>query len=74
MKKYPEEEVDAKDIPWTKFKIIVPTQEDKQELMDSFEHFHDEGYDPELITPNQLAHEYINGSNIEVNPKLFITL
>jgi len=30
-------------IVWTKFKIIVPTEQDKQEIVDAFRHFHDEG-------------------------------
>lgn len=27
-------------IDWTKYKIIVPTEKDKKELMEAFEHIH----------------------------------
>lgn len=58
-------------IDWTRYKIIVPTEEDRKELLDAFKHFHDSGFDSELITANQLAHEYLDGSNILVAEKLF---
>jgi len=64
-------------IKWLKYKIIVPTEEDRQELMDAFEHFHDEGYDSDIIAANQLAHEYLNmernesQNNILVDPELY---
>jgi hypothetical protein len=58
-------------VDWTKYKIIVPTKKDKEELMEAFHHFHDEGYDSDLITCNGLAHEYLNGNNILVNEKVF---
>ena len=59
------------NINWTKYKIIVPTEEDKQEIMSAMQTFHDEGYDPELITCNQMAHEYVEGHNIIVDKELF---
>jgi hypothetical protein len=40
---------------------------DKKELMESFKHFHDEGYNSDFITCNQLAHEYSEGINIIVD-------
>lgn len=63
MKKYGD--IDIKDIPWTKYKIIVPTEEDRQELMMAFRHIHDSDVDTENIVVNQLAHEYgpDNGKN-----------
>ena len=51
------EEMDS--IRWTKYKIVVPTEEDREEIMEALEHFHDEGYDSDFITANQLAHEYL---------------
>ncbi len=54
-------------IPWVKYKIIVPTQKDKSELIQAFKHFHDSEIDTEYIVVNQLAHEYIEGSNIIVD-------
>ena len=62
---------ELKKVKWTKYKIIVPTQEDKLELMNSFEHFHNEGFDSNFITVNQLAHEYLHGENIIVNKDLY---
>jgi len=58
-------------VEWTKYKIIVPTIRDKQEIMESFKYFHDEGYDPDFISCNQLVHEYLNGDNIIVDEKAF---
>lgn len=58
-------------IKWTSYKIIVPTEEDKQELMESFEHIHYSDVDSDYITVNSLMHEYLYGSNIIVDEKLF---
>jgi hypothetical protein len=62
---------EMKLVEWTRYKIIVPTKKDKEELMESFEHFHDEGYDSDFVSCNQLAHEYLNGDNIIVSEKVF---
>lgn len=45
--------------PWTKYKIIVPTIEDKLELEEAFEHIHYSDVDAENISVNQLIHEYL---------------
>jgi len=58
MKKYSDYK-DIKDVNWTKYKIVVPTQEDKLELEKAFEHFHYSDIDTEYVTVNQLAHEYL---------------
>jgi hypothetical protein len=47
-----------KKVEWTKYKIVVPTEKDRLELMDAFEHFHDSEIDTDYVTVNQLAHEY----------------
>jgi len=57
---YPENET-----PWTKYKIVVPTEEDRQELMKGFEHFHYSDVDTENIVVNQLIHEYLDEERIE---------
>ena len=69
---------DIKKVKWTRYKIIVPTKEDKEELMEAFEHFHDSDIDTDFVTVNQLAHEYLDFSrgekynnNIIVNKKLY---
>jgi len=65
-------------IVWAKYKIIVPTEEDRQELMQAFEHFHDSDIDTEYVAVNQLCHEYLDATrekgavnNIIVDKDLF---
>ena len=55
MKKYNESE----ETHWTKYKIVVPTEEDKLELEMAFEHLHDTDCDTECVAVNQLIHEYL---------------
>jgi len=66
-------EEEMKKVEWTKFKIVVPTEEDKQEIMDAFHHFHNSNIDTEFVTVNQLAHQYLDddGMNIVVNKELY---
>lgn len=68
-------------IDWTKYKIIVPTEKDKKDLMSAFKHIHYSDIDTDFITVNQLAHEYLNdevadgtSNNIIVDPELFKSL
>lgn len=68
-------------IAWTKYKIIVPTEKDKKDLMEAFEHIHYSDIDTDYITVNQLAHEYLNeevaegtSNNIIVDSELFKSL
>lgn len=58
-------------VEWTKYKIIVPTEEDKKELMEAFEHFHYSEIDTDFIAVNQLAHEYQDHNSIIVDKELF---
>jgi len=76
MKKYKDYE-DGK-WPWTKYKIIVPTEDDRQELMEAFEHLHYSDVDTDNIAVNQLIHEYRDSevaddtwNNIIVDPELY---
>ena len=46
-------------VKWTKYKIVVPTLEDKLELEKAFEHIHYSDIDTDNIAANQLAHEYL---------------
>ncbi len=77
MKKYKDYN-NIKDVEWTKYKIIVPTEKDRMELMEAFKHFHDSDIDTDNIPVNQLAHEYLSEENLEgahnniiVDKKLF---
>jgi len=77
MRKYKDYK-NIKDVEWTKYKIVVPTQKDREELMEAFKHFHDSDIDTENISVNQLAHEYLTEEDLEgarnniiVDKKLF---
>ncbi len=50
---------ELKNVRWTKYKIVVPTLEDKEELEKAFEHIHHSDIDTDNIVVNQLAHEYL---------------
>lgn len=65
---------------WTNYKIVVPTEEDKKELEEAFEHLHYTDCDTDNVAVNQLIHEYItpertgnpeSKNNIIVNKELF---
>lgn len=58
-------------IDWTKYKIVVPRDEDKKEIMDAFSHIHDSDIDTDFVTVNQLVHEYLTGDNIIVDAELY---
>ncbi len=66
-----------KNVKWTKFKIIVPTEEDKKELEEAFEHIHyADDVDRDYVVVNQISHHYLNESegyvnNIIVDKELF---
>lgn len=61
-------------VKWTKYVIVVPTEEDRNELMEAFEHIHYSDIDTDNIAVNQLAHEYLDDrepgtyNNIVVDP------
>lgn len=63
MKKY--SNYPENDIPWVKYKIVVRTEEDRQELMKGFEHIHYSDVDTENIVVNQLIHEYLDEERME---------
>jgi hypothetical protein len=50
---------ELQNVKWTKYKIVVPTLEDKEELEKAFEHIHYSDIDTDNIAVNQLAHEYL---------------
>ena len=59
---------------WTKFKIVVPTEQDRKYLMEAFEHIHYSDIDTEFVTVNQLAHQYLDDNFIIINEDLYETL
>lgn len=48
------------DIKWTRYKIVVPTEADRQELMAALEHIHYSNVDTNYVAVNQLIHEYLD--------------
>ncbi len=79
MHRYPEDEdltqEQWNDLPWTKFKVVCATEEDKKQLLLAFRHIHDADIDTGFICVNQLAHLYLDEAKdpcrIEVKPELF---
>ena len=73
MKKVFNEVIDSESI---KYKIIVPTIEDKEELKEAFKHFHDSrDIDTNYYAVNQLVHDYMDKStSIIVDKELFESL
>jgi hypothetical protein len=74
MKRYPEDDNKITSDIFTRYKIIVETEQDKQELKEAFKHIHDSrDIDNSYVIINQLMHEYlVDGSdNILVIPNLW---
>lgn len=82
MKRYEDYQVDKekpclnqeeiKNVEWAKYKIVVPTESDKEEILLGFKHFHDSlDIDTDYIVVNQMAHEYITANNIIVDEELY---
>ena len=61
------------DVVWTKFRIIVPTEEDKKELQEAFKHLHEANIDTDNVPVNELVHQYLNdeGCYIIVDKELY---
>jgi len=59
------------NIKYTKYKIIVPTEDDKGEIIKAFDHIHYSNIDTDLIAVNQLSHEYLEDYNIIVDEKIY---
>jgi hypothetical protein len=83
MRKYRKNAVDPKKIPFVKFMIVVPTEDDKRQLQAGFEFIHDGPLldDNDFIVLNQIAHSYLDPERelgcmtpIVVNPELYQTL
>ena len=72
------EDKDIKEINWTKYKVIVPTEKDRKSLMEAFEHIHYSDVDSDFVPVNQLIHEYLDEdvaegakNNIIVNKEMY---
>lgn len=60
-------------VKWTKYAIIVPTESDKKEVQAAMEYFHDHpDMDTELVTVNQLVHEYEHGDESDKFSRIIV--
>lgn len=57
MERYGED--DSKKVRFTEFKIVVPSTQDKEDLLEAFEHVHNSNIDTDFVPVNQLAHVYL---------------
>ena len=69
-------EDELKSVEWLKYKIVVPTQEEKVELQKVFKHIHySDAIDSNSVGVNQISHEYLGeedgGNNIIVDSELY---
>ena len=63
-----------KKVKWIKFKIIVPTEEDKRQIMAAMEYFHDmREIDTDFIPVNQLVHEYEHGDDSDKYSNIIVS-
>lgn len=63
--------VEAKDIPpefFPKIKIIVDSEQSKDQILKALEYLHYEDIDTDLMAVNSLVHHYLFPGSIEVNP------
>ena len=58
MERY-ENEDSVDGVTFTKYKIVVPSERDREELMEAFEHLHYTDCDTDYVAVNQLIHEYL---------------
>jgi len=75
LKRYPENDVDS--IKFFEYTIVVPTKQDREELLETSRYLHDlRCIDTDYIAVNQLVHEYEHKtlnvhSNIIVDKELY---
>ncbi len=75
-RKFPD---NIKRVKFTKFKIVVPTKKDKEQLQAAFEYLHNRDIDTDFIAVNQVVHEYDYGEpskpdNIIIDKNIFNSL
>jgi len=65
----------AEEVRFTDFRIVVPSEQDKQDLLEAFEHIHDSEIDTNFVPVNQLAHVYYTperGGNDEITNMIIV--
>lgn len=63
---------ELESIPWTKYKILVPTERDRIEVLEALKHFHNSDIDTDFVTVNQLSHEYLAMNDHEGKFNVFV--
>jgi len=53
------------------FKIVVPTERDKEGLKSTLRYLHDQDIDTDFVWVNHLVHGYLSDSMIVVDPKAY---
>ncbi len=52
------------NIKWPEYKIVVPTEDAKNEIIEALKEFHDSDFDSDIIACNSLAHQYNDGEDV----------
>jgi hypothetical protein len=75
MKRYPDDESKIVDSLFTKYVIVVATEQDKVDLMEAFKLIHDSrDIDNSFVPVNQLMHEYQPSNDIVVSKDAYEVL
>lgn len=67
----PNRYAEAKNIPpeyFPKIKIIVDSEQSKEQILKALEYLHYEDIDTDLMAVNCLVHHYLYPGSVEVNP------
>ena len=73
MRRYRKNMKDPKKVPFVDFLIVVPSEDDKKQLLAAFEYFHDNKLiDTDFIAVNQLAHCYVTPELEKGHPQMIV--
>jgi 3-polyprenyl-4-hydroxybenzoate decarboxylase len=60
-------------VPFVKFLIVVPTEDDKKQLQAAFEYIHNNRHiDTDFIAVNQIAHSYLDSKLEKGHPEIIV--
>lgn len=75
MRQYPENLKDTTKVKFVKFRIVVPTEDDKRQLQACFEYIHDNPImdcEEDFIALNQVAHSYVDSTLEPGHPEMIV--
>jgi hypothetical protein len=75
MRKYRKNMTNSSKVPFVKFRIIVPTEDDKKQLLACFEYIHDNPImdcEEDFIVLNQIAHSYVTPELEKGHPDMIV--